>query len=287
MALNNSKFKITSTLTFPNRVIRVQEASFDSYKSFIKLCYHSDQVDFFLQNLLYFIQSHTDATYESLLTLNSLEIMSILLEVRILSLGHAINMSVNVSSDETVRNIAYTKSASKLQSDISTQINTEMIVINDLKIRLKMPFVQSYKDTLYTYNFIDYVEYNNIKYTFIHTLEEEMFYTLPAYSRYILNKAVHKYIEDFKRIMIVEIEGSVEDNTRSIMISLSPTYEFFVYFIKLILNNNLITLHENSFRLSQFANIDLNYINECSPGEALLYMKLLNAAITEKNKQKQ
>jgi hypothetical protein len=69
--------------------------------------------------------------------------------------------------------------------------------------------------------------------------------------------------------------------TQDINLSLSLNYSFFTYFIDLLYGDNLLTLHENMFKLSQLGKIDLNYINNCTPGEVSIYVKLLNTSIKE------
>lgn len=290
-------FSLKTTLKLHNLNVTVQEANFKSYKSFNKALFLVQKVETFNENLTRFIHAHTNLTIEQIQLLNIIEILILLLEIRSLSLGNAINIMVDTTKQPSPSEqegkepekkfTAYNKSAYAIQQDLLNVLKQEYYSIDDFNIKLKSPSLQECSDnTLHTHHFIDWIEYKNVKTSFHEKDKKDAFENLPFSIHDVLLTKINTYIKLFEDIILVNIEN-VDEETKNVRIQFSYSYEFIIHLIKLMYSNNLITLHENLFRMSQFAHIDLNYLDTCTPGEVFLYMKLLEADIHEKNTRNQ
>jgi len=276
-------FRVTNTLNFKNKNVDVYEITFESYKSFLKALFRVGQPDFFIKNVYKFIESSTNASYEFIETLSSIDILIILIEIRCLSLGTNLILNIKNTPDESTENTenteptytTYNRNLYTLQTLLLSLSSHLAKVIHNTTIQLRYPSLHEIKDNAHVY--IDSVSVLDNVLNFNTNNKQSLYEHLPIYLIKVLPEYINGIIELFEAIPIVDIE----DGTK---INFTLTYDFICYFIKLIFGDNLMVLHENLFKLSQFAGIDLNYINNCSPGEALLYMKILDAAIREKNK---
>lgn len=290
-------FCLKTTLKLHNLNVVVQEANFKSYKSFNKALFLVQKVETFTENIARFIHFHTNLTIEQVQLLNVVEILIILLEIRILSLGNAINIMVDTTKppahspqegeEVEKKYTAYNKSAAIMQKDLLDILKQEHLTIEDFNVKLKSPTLQECgTDELHTHHFVDWIEYKNVKTSFYEIDKKDAFENLPFLIHDNLLAKINDYIRIFEDIILVDIEN-FDENTKDVKIQFSYSYDFIIHLIKLMFSNNLITLHENLFRMSQFAHIDLNYLDNCTPGEVFLYMKLLEADIHEKNTRNQ
>lgn len=55
-----------------------------------------------------------------------------------------------------------------------------------------------------------------------------------------------------------------------------------ILLIKLLFNDNLLTLLENQFMLARHGNMSIDYIENCTPGEYVFYIEFLNRALNPK-----
>jgi hypothetical protein len=286
-------FSLRTTLKIHELNVTVQESNFKSYKSFNKVLFLAQKVETFHENVVRFIECHTNLTNTQVSSLNIIELLILLLEIRTLSLGNAINIMVDTTKDPEYttqedkevekKYTAYNKSSFLIQQDLLNILSQEYLTIDDFNIKLKSPTLQEcYGNHLHTHHFIDWVEYKNVKNTFHGQDKKDAFENLPFLIHDTLLVKINEYIKLFEDIILVNIEN-VDEETKNVKINFTYNYEFLIHLIKLLYSNNLITLHENLFRMSQFAHIDLNYLDNCTPGEVFLYMKLLEADIHEKN----
>jgi len=246
----------------------------------LKVLFRAGQQEFFIKNIYKFIQTSTNASYEFIETLSCVDVLIILIEIRCLSLGANLILNIKNTTDNTVDNAesthtTYNRNLYIIQTlliGLSQHLAKE---INHTTIHLRYPSLHEIKDGAYVY--IDSVSIQDNVLNFNTNEKQSLYEHLPLHLIKVLPQYIHDIIVLFEDISIVDIENGTK-------INFTLTYDFICYFIKLIFGDNLMILHENLFKLSQFAGVDLNYINNCSPGEALLYMKILDAAIREKNK---
>lgn len=288
-------YSVVTTLNLHDLKVIVREANFKAYKTFNKVLFFAQQTEMFYENVKHFIQCHTNLSACQITTLNITELLILLLEIRALSLGNTINIMVDntkeVASHSNEQNAlheptftTYNKSAYKLQKDLLNVLNEEYVTFDEFKIKLKSPtLLECGSNTLFTHHFVDWIEYKGEQTIFNGNNKKEMFENLPFLIHDTLLLKINNYIKLFENISLVDIT-SFDNKTKDVKIKFSYNYDFLVHVIKLMFSNNLMTLHENTYRMSQFAHIDLNYLDNCTPGEVFLYMKLLESDINEKNK---
>lgn len=285
-------FKTRNTLSLRDNIVEVQEITFASYKNLLKLLFRSGENVFFYENICALIKQHTNLTNEQTKQLDCIEFLLILIEIRILSLGSTLTLHVKDEEHEKTRKkdeddgekyITITKNLYTLQQDLIEFKKNCTKIINSLQICLKLPTFLQLSENLHVYQFIDWLEVNKNRLIFQKTQEKHFFESLPAGLTEQISQVVNESVKEFEKISLIDTKH--ENQTVKIQFSLS--FSFFEYVIKMIFGDDLLTLHQNLFKLSQIAHIDLNYIDSCAPGEALLYMKILQSEIEHANKLNQ
>jgi hypothetical protein len=70
-------------------------------------------------------------------------------------------------------------------------------------------------------------------------------------------------------------------------LSLYLNQNTFAFILQILFSKNLLPLYENVFALAKFANISPEYIENCTPGEYTIFVKLLERILKEQTTQKQ
>lgn len=276
-------YKVKNIIDIRGNSVTLYEISFESYRNVLKILFRSSQIKFFVENLLDFIKCYSNITNELLYSLNIAEVLILLIELRSLSKGGGLQMRVKngkaQEGEQTVdKYVTYTKNIIDVQSDLLKLNNSCIFTFKDVAFKVKAPQVVCYFTDVKTHDFIEWVEFKHERVY----INQENYSTLPLPLTICIIKKIDEYIRLFEDITYVSINKDPLDiTTQDINLSLSLNYSFFAYFIDLLYGDNLLTLHENMFKLSQLGKIDLNYINNCTPGEVSIYVKLLNTSIKE------
>jgi len=298
-------FKLKNTLQLSSHSVEVEEMNFKTYKTLLKLFFRKSEYGIFSINILHFLAQHSDITIDELKKLNCIDILMLLIEIRILSLGAA--LTVHIKKRETEGNEEAAKEGQNQEGQVTTEpkeplrvsknlhsLQTSLrgfteashVVYNNLSIKLTTPrFIDLHKEHD-IFDYIEYLEIGNNKLVVDCTQKQNYLDSLPPFIIQELQKIVTQYIQRFENINFIYAPPD-DKNSDETIINFVLNYEFLVYVISLLYGDDLVTIHQNSFKLSQFANINLNYIDNCAPGEALMYMKILDAEIKLKNQMEQ
>ena len=279
-------FKVKNVVNIQSKDIDIYEMSFESYRGILKTFFGINDHKYFISNILELIKTQTNITSNDLCKLSITDILIILIEIRALSKGAGLTLRIksNVDDKHTAdadRYISYVKNIYDIQSDLLALNTHSTFQYGDIEIKLQLPRLSEIVKELDVLYFIEWIK---IKDTYVqqNDLTIQTFQEFPASFVTFINSKIRDYITRFEDIRYVSVTS--EDVTVQTS-SLEMNYKFICYFIELLFGDNLIVLHENLFKLSQFAHVDLNYINRLSPGEVDLYIKLLRAAISEQNTQ--
>ena len=325
-------FRLKRTIKLAGIDVEVSEISFETYKSILKLLFRSGDPLFLQNNLNNLLLQSTNLTIEQIKYLNCIELMVLLIEIRILSVGAVLQIYVqedekkevvekaqepivvpqkpvqghvndgdNVDmarassvektdnskeekkGEEVKQTTTLTKNLYNLQEDLITYNQTSLYVINKLKICLKTPTLVQLNEDINIVDCVRWLEMNGKRLLFNSNQKEKFLESLPSTVTQEITKVIPIYFTQFESYTLID----VETKNKHTKINLSLSYDFLVHIIKLLFGDNLVTLHQNCFKLSQFAHIDLNYINNCSPGEAFMYMKILDSEIKAQNQLEQ
>jgi len=325
-------FRLKRTIKLAGIDVEVSEISFETYKSILKLLFRAGDPLFLQNNLNNLLLLSTNLTIEQIKQLNCIELMVLLIEIRILSVGAVLQIYVqeddkkevvekpqeqivtpqkpiqghvndgdNVDmarassvekpdnskeekkGEEVKQTTTLTKNLYNLQEDLITYNQTSLYTLNKLKICLKTPTLIQLNEDINIVDCVRWLEMNGKRLLFNSNQKEKFLESLPSTVTQEITKVIPIYFTRFESYTLIDVETK-DKHTK---INLSLSYDFLVHIIKLLFGDNLVTLHQNCFKLSQFAHIDLNYINNCAPGEAFMYMKILDSEIKAQNQLEQ
>lgn len=295
-------FKLKNTLQLSLRTAEVEEMDFKTYKTLLKLFFRKSEYGIFSINILHFLAQHSDIPIDELKELNCIDILMLLVEIRILSLGAALTVHIKKREKEEIADesksqdgqvttdakepLRVSRNLHNLQTSLSNFINASYVTYNNLSIKLTTPLFLNLHKEHDIFDYIEYLEIGGNKLVVDSTQKQNYLDSLPPFIIQELQKIVTQYIQRFESINFIYAAPD-EKNDEETVINFVLNYEFLVYVISLLYGDDLVTIHQNSFKLSQFANINLNYIDNCAPGEALMYMKILDAEIKLKNQMEQ
>jgi hypothetical protein len=310
-------FKPSSIVEIFDKKITVKEISFGEYKGFLKVLFRTSDSMFFEQSIINFLSNCTDLLSSELSELNCIELLVLLIEVRILSIGSVLRVHVedegkkkkkdekdkfkeenpntqdestnkdkdknnNKEQEETKQITTISKSLYNLKADLLQYNNNNTITFGKLKVMFTVPKLSQLSKECPVDYFIRCLEINDSK-VFLNKIKKAASDFLPAVVSEQIKNALERYFNFFSKLVFVTTYE--EDAQKDINMSLE--YDFFVHIVKLLFGDDLLTLHQNCFKLSQFAHIDLNYINNIPPGDVFLYMKILDAEIKAQNQLEQ
>lgn len=306
-------FRPCSNITLFNKNVIINEITFGDYKSFLKILFKTGDSVLFEQSIIEFLKTCTNLTIDDLNELNCVELLILLIEVRILSIGSVLRIHFEDESkdkkkkekdkfkennpvaegdekqekkkdegEETKQVTTITKNLNVLKSDLLQYNTNNTISFDKLKVTLTAPKLSELSKECPFDNFIRSLEINNSKLS-LNKIQRSATDFLPATISEQIKKAIERYFNYFSKFVFT----TTYDEEVQSDIYMSLEYDFFVHIIKLLFGDDLLVLHQNCFKLSQFAHIDLNYINNSPPGDVFLYMRILDAEIKAQNQLEQ
>jgi hypothetical protein len=236
-------------------------------------------------NFINILSELTSLDKEELKNLSVIDFLIIIIFIRSISIGGSIQLEI------------LDKKNTKLELNLSRVIDNLKkgylfnfkYVINDIEIVLKYPSVKNFllstKDENNFLNIKDYIHTFSIKdgkTLNISNLTDriflQVFEALPAtYSAKII-KEVYKLKQYLYQINL--LQHLADEN-----LSLYLTPNSFIFIFQLLFSKNLFPLYENIFALAKFANFSPEYIEECTPGEYTIFIKILERVLKEQNTQ--
>jgi hypothetical protein len=227
------------------------------------------------------ILQNTTNLKDKILSLNYLDYILLLLNIRAASIGNLIILQLNQEENIKIEIDVY-KLIDIIEKEIKNII-PEPQNINTVKIHFTLPTVhelltltsKSSINDVYNF-FIKTLEYEN---TFIKLKEIPqhekitLLEKIPAKITSQIIKITLDIIQKLNTINIFHQVRGLEDKT----LFLNLNTQNLVAFIKLLFGEQLMALYENIFALCKMGNFTPEYLENCTPGEYLLFVKKLEA----------
>ncbi len=202
-----------------------------------------------------------------------LDYFILLLEIRILSIGNKITLQLK---EDTTLEVNLEQFSGVLKNiNIEDLLKPESLS-EEVTFYFKLPtlsevsnFSKTSEDLIYS--FLDKIQIKN------QTYKKEEFYFqntlnhLPARFFSIINKRIQKIVSHFNKINLLSYNKHIKDTELYFNFNIHNL----VLLIKLLFGNHLMVLYENIFALCKIANFTPEYIENCSPGEYILFVKKL------------
>lgn len=263
-----------------NQKLLCSELIVKDYKNLLKTIFGDEpDKELFVENLTMLFAKLTNKPQSFFKEeLSIFDLFLILIQIRINSLGDAIQL--NVIKDEKQMNLELR--LDWVVEDIKTilnQIFDETIGQNKMKLTMGVPSLnrldenneEQYLSYLQT---ISIVEQLNIK---NNSEARQLFDKLSP-------KNAKKVIENFNRFAekITNLNFLARYGIDNQTLTLLPSKESLLFFAKLIFNEDLSCFYDNMFYLSHLGHLSLDYIEQCSAGEYTYFVRKLEQTLSQK-----
>lgn len=247
-------------------------------------CLLGDDSEFLFYNLNIILN---DLTSKEIDNINFLDYFILLMNIRCLSIGNIINVQI---SEDTSLEINFNKIIDYLIKTIEIKNILTPDNIDNIVINYKLPKIfdiiefNNNPEKIHYY-FIDNVQIKNTTINFKDINECEFYLgKLPARCFSLINNKVNTIINYFNEINLLNYNENISKQDISIYFNFNIKNLYAL--IKILFGNELLSLYENILILCKLGNFTPEYIENCTPGEYLLFMKKMEE-ISKSNKQQQ
>lgn len=266
--------------------IFIRELKVKHFKVLLKtLLGDEPNVEDVFQNLADVLTTITPYSINDLRNVSIIDFLLIVLYIRCISIGNTIKLEV---TNETKTQI--TLDLYKVIETLKTPINfTFTQKIDNLKIKYKLISINDFlfnsntdNELSIIKNYISKIYFTDFEYIDIANLNDDdflqLFKALPASYGSIIFKHITELIKKINKINLLKHLASKN-------ISLFFNTKTFTFILQILFSKNLFPLYENIFALAKFAGISPEYIEECTPGEYTIFVKLLERILKEQTAQ--
>lgn len=282
---------MVTSVTLPNNdVLFLSELTVSSYKEILKSIYEDDgdvsDVKGFLNNLSYILSKHTSKPPNYFLQdISILDLFYLVIESRIQSLGNEVSLSVTKLSTNKRSTLSFNLDRTKLEiKSFNKKFLDTNIEGSGFNLSFGIPNAEKlleHTDNEYLYFLKKFSIIKNNKNSISNVFDIKS-------AELILNKISVKKTNEF----ITKFEEFVEENQKidflknykvNETLRLVLSSEYLLWFTKLIFNEPLDVFYNNLFYLSKSANMSPSYIEQCSPGEYIYFVKKLQSIIEQES----
>lgn len=262
-----------------NQELFYKELKVYQHKKLLK-CFIGDkiQIDILIKNLNSIIIENTNLTEKDISQLSFFDYFLLILYIRYTSIGDLI--FAEIYTDQRVKlEISTNKLINEFHNFYkNTQIKT--FILENLEINFTLPNIysviklqeKSAQNNFFLY-FIKNIKINNQIIDFESLNEQDIqviFDNLPAkVTAQVIKQTTHliKTINNFNILTFLPgLSNKVYFNLN---------IDNFCTLIRLLFGGDLLNLYENIFALSKYGNFSAEYIEQCTPGEYLFFVKKL------------
>jgi hypothetical protein len=280
--------RFTTKVDLLHDSVYIKELKVKHFKILLKTLLGDDpDLEEVLTNLIHVLVQTTPYTKKTLYNISIIDFLLLVLHLRCISIGSDIhlelvgetNTKIILNLDRVIETIKKSFTQNYTQTIENLKIEYQPLSVKDFLYPKK-----TNNDLLLLKSFINkiYFDENNILPVF--EIDDntflKVFKALPAnYSSQIL-----KHIKQIsQQLYQTNLLQHFSDKNLSLYINQTN----FVFILQLLFSKNLMPLYENIFALAKFANMSPEYVEECTPGEYTIYVKLLERILKEQNSQAQ
>lgn len=233
-------------------------------------CLVGDEID---HSILIFNLNHvlTEIVDDSIVNLNFLDYFILLLDIRMVSIGGKITLQLNENTSLEVN----LEQLVKLLKEIDLSLLEPETFENNITIHLRLPTIleisQFTNNEDFFYYFIEKIIIHDHVLNFETIYKQKILNRLPAKIYASLYRKIQKLVSHFNEINLLSYNIHIKEPVLLFNFNISNL----CLIIKLLFGNHLMVLYENIFALCKIGNFTPEYIENCNPGEYLLYVKKL------------
>lgn len=205
--------------------------------------------------------------------LNFLDYFIILLEIRMSSISNKITLQLKENTTLEVNLEQFIK----ILRDIDLSLLSPEFFKNDITVYFRLPSLHeiakfsSNNDEEFLYYFLDKIQIKDEILSNDIIFSQKILNQLPAKIFATIYKKIQKIILQFNQINLLSYNVHIKEP----ILYFNFNIDNLCLIIKLLFGNHLMALYENIFALCKIGNFTPEYIENCSPGEYLLYVKKL------------
>lgn len=264
------------------KIISYKELKVKHLKIIYK-CLLGDEID----NILLFNNLNNilkKLTSENVENFSFIDFFILLIQVRCSSISDIITLQI---SEDTTFDLNLNRVLEEIKK-INLQSLLEPECLNDITLYYKTPSVlqihELNNNTEISYNFfLEKIKIKENEIIFDNEIQkEEIIKKLPAKFFSLIFKRTKKIIEHFNTINLLDYN---KEKVNDISLFFNFNIKNLSNLTKLLFGNHLMSLYENIFALAKVGKIPPEYIENCTPGEYLLFIRKLEEM--NKSSQKQ
>lgn len=268
---------------------RCSEITVAQYKDLLKSIFGDEIVlEEFLDNFLETFSCISNKPVEFFQNLNWYELFSLLLQLRMYTLGETCQVIVTNKVDDKENKRTIHLNLKQINEELLINLQTyfpQILTKDNIEVMLFPPTIQRDSETMYEKDWFKYifsctVSNKSTKQTLKttnHTLTQDVVERLPTSLASQIMEYASTSISALSEVNFLEGYDGCENAT----LSFSPTREKFLWFCKLFFGESLDIFYSNLFYLSKLGSMDLNYIEKCTPGELIVFVNKLQEYIKE------
>jgi hypothetical protein len=264
---------ITSIILSNNRKITFKELKVKDYKTILK-CLIDDPIDTatLITNLNNILEEITTLSKDEILNLNLFDYFLLLLNIRMISMGRVVfavykaeSLNIQIDLDKAINFLTDATNLNLFKTPIKK---------HNIKITFNIPTIKKLLEYNADTYYIDNIVINNI----------------PAND---LNKVLDLLPVEFIKPISTEIKNNLNKIEQipfynppiekyKIFFSLAP--ESYIYLIKIIFNENLLSVYDNIFYLGKLCNMSPEYLENITYGEFKIFVKKAEQLLQNSNR---
>lgn len=269
--------------TFLGNIVSLNELSLRDYKAILKTSYGEEVMsNNFIESMLLVLVNNSQESKDFFLNLNLCDLINVLIELRANSMGNI--ASVVVPKDQTQTRIDIR--LDWIQEDIKKSIvfcEEQYVELDEIKIYFGIPSLIKLISTLSEEEqFLCFLHKVQIKGSdnkvfYIKTLEDarKLLNMISAKNgKLIIDKFQDIVLYFQKQNFLTRYKIETQEQLKFV-----PSISSLLWYTKLMFNEPLDSLYHNIFMLAKYGNIDPNYLEKCTPGEYIYFVKKLEESL--------
>jgi len=238
---------LLTCLQLSSKQVVYKELKLKQYKTILK-CLIAEPIDIsnLFLNLNSILKALTNLTEEEILNLNFLEYFLLLTEIRITSIGNYIFAVSKIGNTSLNIEIPLNKTLEEIKRCIN---NFKPFKYENLNF-----VIPKIKDIIDSKDFL--------------CIEEKNVIDLPVLHFKKINQAIKKFNNYFEQFYFFESTANKKYSLR-----LSISLDSYINLIKILYNENLLSIYDNIYYLSKICNFSSEYLENCTYGEFKIFVK--------------
>ena len=257
------------------------ELSLKEYKEILKITFGDEpSPEIFAVSVCDLLSQLTNKPSTFFEELNVYELVSLIIDIRAQSMGNTASVKLTKGEKEYGLELDFIPFKSKLLQ-LSNQFKKEIDLGNDVSLVLTPPGVKKLLESA-SEEYLYFIAGLSVRGSFhkIETVKDasEVFDRLSS-------RTAKLVLDYFRELIRVSVETNFLDKYKDFdqKIRFVPSISSIILFTKVMFNESLSGFYDNIFALARYGKMNSLYIEQCTPGEYIYFVKTLQRSLPERN----